>query len=363
MKRGRREEGIGRLDLLLGQYKDKSVFLTGHTGFKGSWLSHILAGSGARLTGYALAPEGETSLFALCGLETRMNSVIGDIRNRERLWRVFEEAQPEIVIHLAAQPFVRESYRIPAETYEINVMGTVNLLECVRRAEGVKSVLNVTTDKVYRNEEWEWGYRETDPLGGFDPYSNSKSCSDLAAHCYAQSFLEEKGAAVSIVRAGNVIGGGDFSADRVIPDCVRAAAAEQIIEIRRPDSVRPYQHVLEPLFAYLSLAMGQYRDPALADCYNVGPGETDCVTTGRLADIFCREWGENAQWRQGEARGLHEANYLRLDSSRIRAALKWAPRWDIETAVRKTVEWSKSFYAGEDVKAVMNRQIAEYCKG
>jgi CDP-glucose 4,6-dehydratase len=245
-------------------------------------------------------------------------------------------------------------------------MGTVNLLECVRRKEGVKSVLNVTTDKVYRNEEWEWGYRETDSLDGFDPYSNSKSCSELVTHCYAQSFLKEKGAAVSTARAGNVIGGGDFAPDRIIPDCVRGAAAGQVIEIRHPDSIRPYQHVLDPLFAYLTVAMGQYRDPALAGCYNIGPADADCVTTGRLADIFCREWGEGARWGQGEAQGpgeLHEANFLKLDSSKIRSALKWAPRWDIETAVRKTVEWSKRYYAGEDVTAVMDGQIAEYCRG
>ena len=242
----------------LSFYKGKRVFVTGHTGFKGTWLCQMLVGAGAQVTGYSLQPPTDPSLFALSGLENRMNSMIGDVRDYDYLLAAFREAKPEIVLHLAAQPIVRESYRTPRETYETNVMGTVNLLECVRVCGGVKSVLNVTTDKVYHNNEWAWGYRENEPLDGFDPYSNSKSCSELATHSYKNSFFANGGVAVSTARAGNVIGGGDFAADRIVPDCVRAAMQGRVIGVRNPWSTRPYQHVLEPLAAYLMIAQKQY---------------------------------------------------------------------------------------------------------
>ena len=241
-------------------YKGKKVLVTGHTGFKGTWLCEMLAKVGADVTGYALMPLTETNLFSLCGTENKIYSVIGDIRDYGRLKKVFEEVRPEIVFHLAAQPLVRESYLNPRYTYETNVMGTVNICECIRECGGVRSFLNVTTDKVYKNNEWEWGYRENEPLDGFDPYSNSKSCSELVTHSYINSFFNEIGVAVSTARAGNVIGGGDFAQDRIVPDCIRAAQTHRDIIVRNPHSIRPYQHVLEPLFAYLMIAQKQYQD-------------------------------------------------------------------------------------------------------
>ena len=283
----------------LSFYKDKRVFVTGHTGFKGTWLCRMLVNAGAIVTGYSLEPPTEPNLYSLAGLEGRITSVIGDIRDFSHLKQAFDRARPEIVLHLAAQPIVRDSYRDPRYTYETNVMGTVNLLECVRLSDCVKSVLNVTTDKVYKNNEWCWGYREDEPLDGFDPYSNSKSCSELVTHSYINSFFEGK-LPVSTARAGNVIGGGDFANDRIIPDCVRAMAAGKTIGVRNPYSTRPYQHVLEPLAMYLTIAQKQYEDASYAGFYNVGPDECDCVTTGALVDLFCRCWGEGAacaSWR------------------------------------------------------------------
>ena len=261
-------------------YKGKKVLVTGHTGFKGSWMCELLIHAGAQVTGYALEPPTEPSLFKLCGLSARMNSIKGDIRDLPHLREVFEQYKPEIVIHMAAQPLVRESYRDPVYTYDVNVMGTVNILECVRLYGSVKSFVNVTTDKVYLNREWEWGYRENEELNGYDPYSNSKSCSELVTSSYLKSFLLDKDVAISTVRAGNVIGGGDFAADRIIPDCVRAAQTGENIIVRNPYSVRPYQHVLEPVTAYLKLAQAQYENKEYAGNYNVGPDETDSWTTG-----------------------------------------------------------------------------------
>ena len=253
----------------LNFYKGKRVLVTGHTGFKGSWLCRILIGAGAQVTGYSLNPPTQPNLFSICGMEEHMDSVIGDIRDRDHLMEVFDQAQPEIVLHLAAQPIVRESYKDPVGTYETNVMGTVNILECIRQRSCVRSFLNVTTDKVYENKEWEWGYRENDPLDGYDPYSNSKSCSELVTHSYQKSFFAERATAISTARAGNVIGGGDFAADRIIPDCIRAARKKEDIIVRNPHSTRPYQHVLEPLMMYLTIAMKQYEDPSFAGYYNV----------------------------------------------------------------------------------------------
>ncbi len=342
-------------------YRGKRVFVTGHTGFKGSWLCRILVLAGAEVTGYSLEPPTQPNLFSLAGLEGRLISVIGDIRDLAALKVAFDSAEPEIVLHLAAQPIVRDSYKAPAYTYETNVMGTVNILECVRQSSCVRSFLNVTTDKVYQNNEWVWGYREDEPLDGYDPYSNSKSCSELVTHSYKSSFFVDGNAAVSTARAGNVIGGGDFANDRIIPDCVRAVTAGSPIIVRNPFSTRPYQHVLEPLFAYLMIAQRQYKNTALAGWYNVGPDECDCVTTGELTDLFCKTWGLGSAWEnRAEAGAPHEANFLKLDCSKLKSVFGWRPRWHIGDAVKKTVEWTKVWTAGGDIPAEMDREIREY---
>lgn len=342
-------------------YRGKRVFITGHTGFKGSWLSRILVQAGAVVTGYAMPAPTEPNLFSLAGLEGKMRSVIGDVRDFQNLKAAFDAAQPEIVLHLAAQPIVRDSYKDPAYTYETNVLGTVNILECVRQSDCVKSFLNVTTDKVYKNNEWVWGYREDEPLDGYDPYSNSKSCSELVTHSYKASFFADNRTAISTARAGNVIGGGDFANDRIIPDCVRAVKDGKPIIVRNPNSTRPYQHVLEPLFAYLLIAQRQYEDPANSGWYNVGPDECDCVTTGELVDLFCSKWGTGAAWiNVSESNAPHEANFLKLDCSKLKAVMGWRPRWHIEEAVEKTVEWTKVWLSHGDIPAEMDRQIAEY---
>jgi len=344
----------------LNWYKGKRVLVTGHTGFKGSWLCRILINAGAEVVGYALEPSTTPDLFAISGLEGKMKSVIGDIRDLEHLKVVFEEVQPEIVFHLAAQPIVRVSYKEPVYTYETNVMGTVNICECVRLFSCVKSFLNVTTDKVYENKEWEWGYRENDSLDGFDPYSNSKSCSELVTHSYIKSFYEESGVAVSTARAGNVIGGGDFANDRIIPDCVRAAEKGTSIIVRNPYSTRPYQHVLEPLAVYLMIAKVQYEDKSYAGFYNVGPDESDCVTTGTLVDLFCEKWGEDIKWENKSDGGPHEANFLKLDCSKVKKTFGWKSNWNVEKAIEKTVEWSKVYMKGEDIISCMDAQINEF---
>lgn len=341
-------------------YKDKTVLVTGHTGFKGSWLCVMLQMAGAKVVGYSLPAEGEDSLFSLANVAEGMCSIEGDVRDLPHLRQVFEEYHPEIVFHLAAQPIVRESYKNPVDTYETNVMGTVNLLECVRSTPGVRSVLNVTTDKVYENREWNWGYREIDPLDGYDPYSNSKSCSELVTHSYKKSFLDDLGIAVSTARAGNVIGGGDFARDRIIPDCVRAAIAGEDIVIRNPYSVRPFQHVLEPLRAYLMIAEAQACAPEKQGYYNVGPDDADCVTVGELATLFCDAWQEGVLWKNVSDEGPHEASFLKLDCSKIKNTLGWKPRWDIRMAVDQTVEWSKIYRDGGDVRACMEAQIRRF---
>lgn len=345
-------------------YCGKRVFVTGHTGFKGAWLCRILVGAGAIVTGYSLEPPTQPNLFALAGLEGKMTSVVGDIRDREKLMEAFRAAKPEIVLHLAAQPIVRDSYKDPAYTYETNVMGTVNILECIRLVPGVRSFLNVTTDKVYHNNEWAWGYRENEPLDGFDPYSNSKSCSELVTHSYLNSFFAHSGIAISTARAGNVIGGGDFANDRIIPDSVRAVQAGKPMGVRNPHSTRPYQHVLEPLFAYLMIAQGQYEDRALAGWYNVGPDECDCVTTGQLVELFQAKWGEGFSWiDQAEADAPHEANFLKMDCSKLKSVFGWSPRWRIDKAIAQTVEWTRVWLSGGDIPAEMDREIGEYVGG
>lgn len=344
-------------------YRGKRVLVTGHTGFKGSWLCRILVLAGAEVTGYALEPPTDPSLFRIAGLEKTMDSVIGDIRDREHLKQVFDRVQPEIVLHLAAQPIVRDSYKDPVYTYETNVMGTVNLLECARLTPSVRSLLNVTTDKVYDNREWEYGYRECDPLDGYDPYSNSKSCSELVTHSYQKSFFQDGRCAISTARAGNVIGGGDFANDRIIPDCVRAMASGREIAVRNPYSTRPFQHVLEPLFAYLMIAQRQYEELSCQGYYNVGPDDCDCVTTGTLVTMFCEIWGGEAHWVNRHDGGPHEANFLKLDCSKIKHVFGWRPRWNIRQAVEKTIEWSKAYLDGQDIqdmRAVMDAQIMSF---
>jgi CDP-glucose 4,6-dehydratase len=274
--------------------------------------------------------------------------------------KVFAATQPEIVLHLAAQPIVRDSYKDPVYTYETNVMGTVNICECVRLNPCVKSFLNVTTDKVYKNNEWEWGYRENEPLDGYDPYSNSKSCSELVTHSYINSFFCNMDVAVSTARAGNVIGGGDFANDRIVPDCVRAAMAHTDIIVRNPHSTRPYQHVLEPLAAYLMIAMYQYKDKKYAGFYNVGPDETDCVTTGKLVDTFCNLWGDGIKWVDKYDGGPHEANFLKLDCSKLKTTFGWKPRWDFSMAMEKSVEWAKVYASNGDVVVCMDKEIKEF---
>lgn len=346
----------------LSFYQGKRVLVTGHTGFKGTWLSRILVNAGAIVTGYSLKPPTDPNLFSIAGLDEKIVSVIGDIRDFELLKKTFEDAQPEIVFHLAAQPIVRDSYKDPRYTYETNVMGTVNIMECVRLSPCVKSVLNVTTDKVYHNNEWCWGYREDEPLDGYDPYSNSKSCSELVTHSYKNSFFsEDNKPAISTARAGNVIGGGDFANDRIIPDCVRAMAASRAIGVRNPYSTRPYQHVLEPLTVYLTIAQKQYEDPNYQGYYNVGPDECDCVTTGDLVDLFCKYWGKDASWNnQSEANAPHEANFLKLDCSKLKATFGWKPRWHIDECMEKTCQFSKVWLEQGNIQEEMDREIEEF---
>lgn len=343
--------------------KNKRVFVTGHTGFKGAWLSRILLMAGAEVTGYALKADTDPSLYSILDLENKMHSVIGDIRDFDSLYKAMREAGPDFVLHLAAQPIVRTSYEEPLATYQTNVMGTVHVLEAIRRLSCVKSFLNVTTDKVYENKEWEWGYRENEPLDGFDPYSNSKSCSELVTHSYNNSFFKnrkDRRTAVSTARAGNVIGGGDFARDRIVPDCVRAALAGEGIRVRNPYSVRPYQHVLESLSAYLLILKDQCEDIKYADSYNVGPGEADCISTGELVETFCALWGEGQSYHIQGDQGPHEANFLKLDSSKIRSRLGWKPVWSVRQAIEKTVEWTRAYQRGEDMDTFTQRQIKEY---
>lgn len=344
----------------LNFYKGKRVLITGHTGFKGSWLCRMLLDLGAEVTGYSLESPTDPSLFALADLGSQMNSINGDVRDLPGLMKVFQETEPEIVLHLAAQPIVRESYKNPVYTYETNVMGTVNILECVRQTDSVRSFLNVTTDKVYHNREWEWGYRENDPLDGFDPYSNSKSCSELVTHSYKNSFFADRNVTISTARAGNVIGGGDFATDRIVPDCIRAALEGKAIQVRNPHSTRPYQHVLEPLYAYLMIAARQYEDPKFEGYYNVGPGDEDCVTTGELTDLFCRTWGDGMTWEDHYAGGPHEASFLKLDCSRLRQTFGWKPTWGVEEAIYETVAWTRAWQAGDDINKVMSAQIQKF---
>ncbi|WP_252237134.1 CDP-glucose 4,6-dehydratase [Clostridium sp. ZBS17] len=344
-------------------YKGKKVFITGHNGFKGSWTCKVLKRMGAEVCGYSLLPNTEPSLYKLANLEKNMINIIGDIREGEELKKAVCNFNPDILIHMAAQPLVRESYTDPVYTYETNVMGTVNVLEAVRSCSTIKSFLNVTTDKVYKNNEWEWGYRENDVLDGYDPYSNSKSCSELVTSSYKKSFFSEiDSPAISTARAGNVIGGGDFAKDRIIPDCVRSMENNKDIIVRNPYSTRPYEHVLEPVIAYLMIAQKQYENKEkYSGIYNVGPNDSDCVTTGILVDMFCEIWGDKASWINiSDENAPHEANFLKLDHSRITSIIGWKPKWNIRNTMEKAVEWSKVYLSGDDIELCMENQIKEY---
>ncbi|MEE1002432.1 MAG: CDP-glucose 4,6-dehydratase [Acutalibacteraceae bacterium] len=343
-------------------YRDKKVLVTGHTGFKGAWLCKILKKAGAEVTGYSLNPPTSPSLFEIAEIEKDINSAIGDVRDYEKLQKVFDEVQPEIVFHLAAQPIVRDSYKDPLYTYETNVMGTANILECVRKCPSVISFLNVTTDKVYENNDLDISFTEDMKLDGYDPYSNSKSCSELVTHSYKKSFFTDDKVRISTARAGNVIGGGDFANDRIIPDCIRAAVDKKDIIVRNPYSTRPYQHVLEPLFAYLMIAKEQYLNSDKQGWYNVGPDDIDCFQTGKLVDTFIKYWGEGMKWVDKFDGGPHEAAFLKLDCSKLKKDFGWKPTWNLDKAIEKTVEWSKCWVNGDDIRTVMDKQIDEFIK-
>lgn len=345
----------------LSFYKGKKVLITGHTGFKGTWLTKILVNAGSIVTGYSLKPNTTPSLFELSNIEKDITSIIGDIRDFESLKKVYDEFKPDIVFHLAAQPIVRESYRDPRYTYESNVMGTVNLLECIRLNPCCKSVVNITTDKVYLNDEVpNHPFKEDEPLDGYDPYSNSKSCSELVTHSYKKSFFNDMDIAVSTARAGNVIGGGDFALDRIIPDCVRAIEKGEDIIVRNPYSTRPYQHVLEPLYIYLLIAEKQYKDKKYQGYYNVGPDECDCVNTGELVTKFTNAYGHNLKWINKHDGGPHEASFLKLDNSKIKEVFSFSPRWHIDETISKIVEFTNVYLNKQDISKEMDKEINEF---
>ena len=345
----------------LSFYKGRTVLVTGHTGFKGSWLCKILLMYGAKVVGYALEPETESNLFSQLYLEKEMTSIIGDIRDLDKLSRVFDRYQPEIVLHLAAQPIVRTSYQKPVYTYDVNVMGTVNVCECVRTHKCVKSFLNVTTDKVYENDDIpDHPFKEDEKLDGYDPYSNSKSCSEIVTHSYYKSFLKELGVAVSTARAGNVIGGGDFSKDRIIPDAARALASSTELVIRNPYSTRPYQHVLEPLLCYLIIAKEQHFNHELCGAYNIGPDSRDFSTTEKLVKLFAKNCGPEFKYVIKSDNGPHEAAFLSLDNNKMKRAFNWSPRIHIEDAVRLSAEWYKAWVDNQDLIKLTEKQIKEF---
>ncbi|MVX62340.1 CDP-glucose 4,6-dehydratase [Clostridium chromiireducens] len=347
--------------IMLDFYRDKKIFITGHTGFKGSWLCKILITSGAKVTGFSQLPNTNPSLFNILNIEDSVNSIIGDVRDLERLKEAVNNCTPDIVFHLAAQPLVRESYKNPVETYETNVMGTVNLFEAIKNCESIRSVVNVTTDKVYENNEWDWGYREIDNLNGFDPYSNSKSCSELVTSAYKNSFFKDNpNIAISTVRAGNVIGGGDFSKDRIIPDCVRAAIRKEDIIVRNPNSIRPYQHVFEALLGYLLIAEKQFGDKSFEGSYNIGPNEEGCVTTSELAEMFCNLWGSVRWINKSDANSSHEANFLKLDCSKIKNKIGWKSKLNVKEAIDLTIKWTQGYYSNSDMNKLTEKQIIKY---
>ena len=347
-------------------WQGKRVFITGHTGFKGTWLSLWLNSLGAEVTGYALRPPTEPSLFELCGMDGLVKSNIADVRDVDLLKKVMKEASPDIVIHMAAQPIVRESYENPADTYSVNVMGTVNLFEAVRGCNSVRAVINVTTDKCYENKEWVWAYRENEPLGGYDPYSSSKACSELVSSAYRSSFFnpgkyDDHGVAVASARAGNVIGGGDWARDRLIPDCMMAFMEGEKVVIRNPDSIRPWQHVLEPLSGYLSLAQKLFEcGTSYAEAWNFGPIDGDAKPVSWVADKLVNLWGAGARWEVDTSSHPHEASNLKLDCSKAAAKLGWNPKLELRVALEWVSEWYQGCRNGKDMHELTQNQIIRY---
>ena len=343
-------------------WRGKRVFLTGHTGFKGGWLSLWLQSMGAQVHGYALNPPTQPSLFETAQVGKGMaSSVIADVRDADRLCQAMQAARPEIIFHLAAQPLVRYSYAQPVETYAVNVMGTVHLLEAVRATPGVTAVVNVTTDKCYENREWAWGYRESEPMGGFDPYSSSKGCAELVTSAYRQSFLKSAGVALATARAGNVIGGGDWASDRLLPDFLRAVDAGETLKIRSPQSTRPWQHVLEPLSGYLLLAQRLYeKGTDYTEGWNFGPSDEDTKPVQWIVERFTELWGEGAIWALDQIEHPHEAHFLKLDCSKARMRLNWQPRWSLAYALENIALWHKAYQQGKNMREFSLNQIATY---
>lgn len=349
-------------------WRGKKVLLTGHTGFKGGWLSLWLQQLGAEVTGYALQPPTNPSLYEVANVARGMSSIIGDIRDATALAKAMRDAEPEFVIHMAAQPLVRRSYIDPVETYSTNVMGTVHLLEAVRRAPSVRAVVNVTSDKCYDNKEWVWGYRENEPMGGFDPYSSSKGCAELVTSAYRNSYFNptnygEHHVALASVRAGNVIGGGDWADDRLIPDILRAVSDGRPVVIRNPHAIRPWQHVLEPLSGYLQLAQRLYEQGVShAEGWNFGPDEEDAQPVQWIVERITEKWGEGATWQLDAGDHPHEAHYLKLDCSKAKMRLDWQPRWHLERALELTVAWQRAWLAKEDMRHFTLQQIEQYAQ-
>jgi len=345
----------------LAFWRGKRVMLTGHTGFKGSWLSLLLQSVGAELHGFALLPPTSPALFTEANVADGMVSTIGDVRNYQAVHAAMAACRPEIVIHMAAQPLVRYSYQAPVETYATNVMGTVHVLEAARQVGGVRAIVNVTTDKCYENREWVWGYREDEPMGGHDPYSNSKGCAELVTQAYRHSFFQNDGIALASARAGNVIGGGDWADDRLIPDILRAFEREQPVVVRNPHAIRPWQHVLEPLSGYLALAEKLHTEgQAWAEGWNFGPRDDDARPVQWIVEHMVEAWGDGASWRLDEGDRVHEANYLKLDISKVKSRLGWQPRWNLAEALQRINEWHHAWLAKDDVKAFCLKQIEQY---
>ena len=349
-------------------WSGRRVFLTGHTGFKGSWLCLWLNRLGAQVTGYALSPPTDPCLYELARIDELIESHIADVRDGESLARTMADARPEIVIHMAAQPLVRDSYEFPVGTYATNVMGSVNLLEAVRHTRSVKAVVNVTTDKCYENKEWAWGYRENEPLGGYDPYSSSKACSELVTGAYRNSYFNpllyaEHGVALASARAGNVIGGGDWAKDRLIPDLIRAFLTGDTVCIRNPHAIRPWQHVLEPLYGYLMLAQQLHEDGIdFAEAWNFGPQDADVKTVEWIMGRFSTLWGNGFHYQIDKGYHPHEANHLKLDCSKTNTRLGWHPRWNLSTAIDAIAEWTQAYQEGADMRTICLEQIDRYEK-